>query len=91
MLYELKKEVIPKIIEDMFDNLVTASDIDQSKIARDIAKEVTKEHRTSQQLFIKLLSNIINEYENAKSDPRNNASVNWCKKVSKIDNNFPFI
>jgi hypothetical protein len=88
--HDLNKEKIPGIVSDLLE-ITTASEIDQGKIARDFVKELTRKHRTSQQLLIKLLSNIIEEYSTSNSDPRNRAAVNWSKEVSKINNNFPYV
>ena len=88
--YELNKDKIPGIIEDLLD-ITTASEIDQGRIARDFVKNLTTKHRTSQQLMIKLFSNIIKEYSESNSDPRNRAAVNWSKLVSELNNNFPYI
>ncbi len=88
--YDLNKEKIPGIVNELLE-ITTANEIDQEQIARDFVKNLTQKHRTSQQLAIKLFSNIISEYSNARSDPRNRAAVNWSKQVSEIDNNFPYI
>ena len=88
--YELNKEKIPVIVSELLE-ITTASEIDQQRIARDFVKNLTRKHRTSQQLFIKLLSNVIKEYSESNSDPRNRAAVNWSKEVSKINNDFPFV
>lgn len=88
--YDLNKEKIPLIVNELLE-ITTASEIDQKKIAKDFVKNLTRKHRTSQQLLIKLLSNIIKEYSESNSDPRNRAAVNWSKEVSKINNDFPYI
>ena len=88
--YELNKEKIPVIVSELLE-ITTASEIDQQRIARDFVKNLTRKHRTSQQLLIKLLSNVIKEYSTSNSDPRNRAAVNWSKEVSELDNNFPFV
>ena len=78
------------IVNELLE-ITTASEIDQERIARDFVKNLTHKHRTSQQLTIKLFSNIISEYSNTRSDLRNRAAVNWAKQVSELDNNFPYI
>ena len=88
--YDLKKEKIPGLV-DKFMKFTTANNSDQKKIARDFIKELKRKHRTSQQLLIKLISEIIKEYSDANYDPRNQESVSWCKKVSEINNNFSYI
>lgn len=88
--YDLNKEKIPGIVSELL-KITTASKIDQERIARDFVKNLTQKHRTSQQLTIKLFSNIISEYSNSRSDPRNRAAVNWAKEVSELDNNFPYV
>ena len=88
--YDLNKEKIPGIVNELLE-ITTASKIDQERIARDFVKNLTQKHRTSQQLTIKLFSNIISEYSNTRSDLRNRAAVNWAKQVSELDNNFPYV
>jgi hypothetical protein len=88
--YDLNKHKIPIIVSELLE-ITTASEIDQKKIARAFVKNLNRKHRTSQQLLIKLLSNIIEDYSTSNSDPRNRAAVNWSKEVSKINNNFPYI
>lgn len=88
--YDLNKEKIPLIVNELLE-ITTASEIDQQKIARAFVKNLTRKHRTSQQLLVKLLSNIIEEYSKSPSDPRNRAAVNWSKQVSELDNNFPYV
>ena len=90
VLYDLKKDEISDLVEKLIE-FTTANLTDQRSIARDFVKNLTRKHRTSQQLFIKLLSNVIKEYSESNSDPRNRAAVNWSKEVSKINNNFPFV
>ena len=90
VLYDLKKDEIPSLVEKLLD-FTTANMTDQRSIARDFVKELTQKHRTAQQLLIRLFSVIIEEYSKSNSDPRNRAAVNWSKEVSKINNNFPYI
>ena len=90
VIYDLKKDKIPGIVEQLLE-LTTSSEIDQNHIARDFVEVLKRKHRTSQQLLIKLFSKIVKNYSEARYDPRNQASVLWAKKVSEIDNNFPYI
>ncbi len=90
VLYDLKKDEISDLVEKLME-FTTANMTDQRSIARDFVKELTRKHRTAQQLLVKLFSAIIEEYANANSDPRNRAAVNWSKEVSKINNDFPFV
>ncbi|MBA7477642.1 hypothetical protein ES707_13056 [subsurface metagenome] len=90
VLYDLKKDEIPALVEKLLD-FTTANMTDQRSIARDFVKELTRKHRTAQQLLVKLFSVIIEEYSKSNSDPRNRAAVLWAKEVSKINNDFPFV
>jgi hypothetical protein len=63
---------------------------------RDYAEEMIKyiktEHRTLQQNFFRMVSTVINAVAKTEyHDERNEASINWCKKVSEIDAFFPYI
>jgi len=90
VLYDLKKEEISGLVEKLLE-FTTANMTDQRSIARAFVKELTRKHRTAQQLLVKLFSVIIEEYSNTPHDPRNRAAVNWAKEVSKINNDFPYI
>lgn len=90
VLYDLKKDEISGLV-DNFMEFTTANMTDQRSIARDFVKELTRKHRTAQQLLIRLFSVIIEEYSNARHDPRNKASVEWSKEVSQINNDFPYV
>ena len=90
VLYDLKKDEISGLVEKLLE-FTTANMTDQRSIARDFVKELTRKHRTAQQLLVKLFSVIIEEYSKSNSDPRNRAAVNWAKEVSKINNDFPYI
>lgn len=90
VLYDLKKDEIPALVEKLLD-FTTANMTEQRSIARDFVKELTRKHRTAQQLLVKLFSVIIEEYSKSNSDPRNRAAVLWAKEVSKINNDFPFV
>jgi hypothetical protein len=57
-----------------------------------IMYSVHKMHRTIQQNFFRILSQVINEYSKLEYfDDRNKSSVEWCKKVADIQQYFPFV
>jgi hypothetical protein len=59
--------------------------------AKELANNFRKEHRTLQQGIIKVLAVFIAEVSTFSTDLRNEAAVQWCKKVSEIEAIFPFI
>lgn len=91
MQYELNHKEIPHILDDIVKKLTTANESDQKKIAKDFVESLKKKHRTTQQLLIKLLSNIIKEYSNVPFDRRNKDSIVWARVISNFNNNFEYI
>lgn len=87
----MKKENIPKIVDEIIENLTTSLLSDQKKIAADFVKHLRQKHRTRQQLLMKLISNIIKEYANAPYDKRNKDAIVWSRAVSIYNNNFEYI
>lgn len=50
------------------------------------------EHRTLQQSFFRVLHNVLEQYADTKYyDLRNEASVEYAKKVRELDHYFPLI
>lgn len=57
-----------------------------------ILNKLNNEHRTIIQNFFRTLQFTITEYSKTEhSDLRNEASVEWCKEVAKIDTYLPFV
>ena len=66
--------------------------VKHKEIAQDILKSLTHKHRTLQASFIRILRDVMNQYaDNASFDPRNEAAVNFCKEVKKIEGGIPHI
>jgi hypothetical protein len=82
-----------KIIEgvSLIREGINATNIDKTTIAKGLAKLFVKTHRTLQQSTMQLIPLFIEEISNIETDLRNEASIEWCKKVTKLDHYFPFI
>ncbi|MHA1972821.1 MAG: hypothetical protein ACTSW1_07505 [Candidatus Hodarchaeales archaeon] len=81
-------------IEEAFQTIVKATNSMGSTdhVAKQIAEKLQREHRTICQNTLRLMSEIIIEMAAVDStDGRNEASINWCKKVAEIPAYFPFI
>lgn len=83
---ECAKEIIEKLSRT--SNNMT---FDHKQFAQQLADNFRREHRTLQQGMIKVLAEFISEVAEQHTDMRNEAAVNWCKEVKKIEANFPFI
>ena len=64
---------------------------DPKFVAEVMYNEMRVTHRTLQQRFIGALAVFIENMKQMGTDLRNEASIEWCKKVSEIDRCFPFI
>jgi hypothetical protein len=54
-------------------------------------EEMQHTHRTLQQSFIRALAGFIAKMATMDTDLRNQASVDWCKEVAKIECFLPLI
>jgi hypothetical protein len=83
---EAAKEIIEKL-SHISNNMA----FNNEDFAKELANNFQKEHRTLQQGIIKVLAVFIAEVSTFNTDLRNEATVQWCKKVSEIEAIFPFI
>lgn len=83
---ECAKEIIEKLSRT--SNNMT---FDHKEFAAQLADSFRREHRTLQQGIIKVLAEFISEVAEQHTDMRNEAAVQWCKEVKKIEAIFPFI
>jgi hypothetical protein len=60
-------------------------------IAYAIYDEMRRTHRTLQQSFMGMLAAFIGRMKEMETDARNEAAIQWCKKVAEIDRNFPTV
>lgn len=56
-----------------------------------LATQFIREHRTLQQGMIKVIAEFISIVAEQHTDLRNQAAIDWCKEVKKIEAVFPFI
>jgi len=62
-------------------------------LTKALIERLSREHRTLQQNFIRMLKKVIEAHADTHTDDRNAASVKWAKKVREIgkDDFMPFI
>lgn len=52
---------------------------------------MTHSHRTLQQCFFKMFNVMLTEYAEQNCDARNEASVDFAKRVTALEHHFPYI
>lgn len=70
---------------------INSISLDKKAIIKNLALLFFKTHRTLQQSTLQLIALFIEEVSESETDLRNEASIEWCKKVTAIDHYFPFI
>ena len=65
--------------------------IDSQFVAEDMYEEMLHTHRTLQQNFIRAIGSFVTRMSKMETDGRNEAAVEWCKKISQIDCHLPLI
>lgn len=74
-----------------FVKLTSSIDSINNKTSRVFVENLSFEHRTTQQLVIKLFANIITDYGNCRFDLRNEDAIAFSRKVRKINQKFRYI
>lgn len=64
---------------------------DDGAVAKGIFNALIGQHRTLQQAFIKEFADAMKLYVNAHYDARNEASIEFAKKIADMNHPFPFI
>lgn len=83
---QIAKEIILKLSK-MSNNMT----FNHKQFSKLLADNFRREHRTLQQGMIRVIADFISEVSKFHTDLRNEAAVNWCKEVAKIEAVFPFI
>ena len=79
-------------LKNMIKEVVNSTNGISSELFVDTFMKVMHEtHRTIQQRFFKSLAEAIIKMQEMPKDLRNAFTVEWCKEVSKIPQNFPLI
>lgn len=63
----------------------------EKELAERMLIAITGQHRTLQQSFFRVFVDMAEKYADTRSDLRNDASVDFAKKVAKLDHHFPFV
>lgn len=88
--YNIKEEM--KEFSEDFENFLENLKHGKEKLyASFMYKIISKMHRTNQQDFFRILHLFIKNMAGSQTDLRNQDSIEWCKKISEIDANFPRI
>lgn len=82
----LKRVKIENIIKEMSEYINGGN---PELLAEMFFIAMEKEHRTLQQSFIRSIALFIKMMSKMPTDLRNQAAVEWCKKVSEIEAVFP--
>jgi hypothetical protein len=91
---ELRDEKDKKSLEEIIGTLsemVNNMTFDYDEAAKILSSRFICEHRTLQQSMIKLIACFLKNISTFNTDLRNEAAIEWAKKVSQIDSHFPFI
>lgn len=79
-----QEELIEKI-NQVFEDLDTCLNYDDREVAKVFKEKLLRTHRTLQQNFWRAIYNIAICYKDAASDPRNEDSVRFCKKIAELE------
>jgi hypothetical protein len=82
-----REELSTKVMEVVS----SANSFHEEDVAQTMFLALSKSHRTIQQSFFRAFSILVNKMKDMPVDARNEAAVEWCKKVSEIETNFPRI
>jgi hypothetical protein len=81
-----------KEMMDIFSRISNSGSARSEDIADKMFEEFRRDHNTLQQNQIRILRAFITRVSQIEyTDMRNEGSVEWAKKVSKIDTHLPFI
>ena len=80
-MYKAMQEVTPAV------NIMSDKELEDGML-----NALLDEHRTLQQSFFRVLHNVMKQYAATKYyDLRNEASIEYAKRVSELDHHFPLI
>ncbi len=63
----------------------------EEDVAEMIANVLSGSHRTLQQSFMRSLNIAMQDYANTGTDLRNEAAVDYAKKIVALEHYFPFV
>ena len=63
----------------------------EKEMAQGMLDALTGSHRTLQQSFFRVFVDTMEKYSETRTDLRNEASVDFAKKIVKLDHHFPFV
>lgn len=80
-----------KVIVQSLFNVISLLGND-GDLAQSFLKQIQSEHRTNIQSFFRMIQEVIIEYAKSEYfDDRNKASIEWAKKVAKLEDHLPLI
>lgn len=89
--YETQKKKIEEL-KGNFKSIVDYTNGGDPQLFSEALYEVMREtHRTLQQNYIRSMIAFFTKMQQMPTDPRNEACVEWCKDVSKLDRYLPTI
>lgn len=69
----------------------SANSLQEEDLADIMFLSLSRTHRTIQQSFFRAFAILVKKMKDMPMDARNEAAVEWCKKVSEIETNLPRI
>ncbi len=84
-----RKEVVQKAMTALVDS--TNCMAGESEMVDGMLNALTGSHRTLQQTFFRVFAKMAEQYAEANSDLRNEASVAFAKKIKELEHHFPFV
>ena len=82
---ELTKEAMQTLIDS------TNCMVGEKEMVQGMLDALLGSHRTLQQSFFRVFAKTMDHYSHAHYDLRNEASVEFAKKVKELDHHFPFV
>lgn len=89
--YCREKKRREELAEKVMEVVSSANSFHEEDLAQIMFLALSKSHRTIQQNFFRAFSILIKKMKDMPVDARNEAAVEWCKKVSEIEAQLPRI
>ena len=87
-------EDVPQTAEDAMKEILRVCNFmsSEEEVAKGLLKALNGEHRTIQQTFFRAFDKMAKQYaEQDYADGRNQMSVDYCRRISGMEFNFPFV
>ena len=82
-------EKIKEIVESLFKEINVMGK--EEEVSSLLNQYVSRQHRTLQQSFIRVIQQFFTQYSTNDYDPRNEGAVKLAEKISKMEVHLPYI